>query len=85
MVINKRASKMLKFVEVHFLRTYFVEVLLVGMVFVVSIISSHIISESPIILPTHLPFLQLNFARIPNITFFVELLHSHQHLLLFHF
>ena len=58
MVINKKASKMLKFVEVHFVRTVFL-----GTVFVVSIILSHITTESPIILPRYLPFLQLHVPR----------------------
>ena len=40
----------------------FLEVLFDGMIFVVCIISLHITTESPIILPTYLPFLQLHVA-----------------------
>ena len=44
-------SKIWKFVKVHFAGTVFVEVL-----FVTSIISLHITTGSPIILPVYLPF-----------------------------
>ena len=58
MVIDKKSSKMWKFVEVHY-----VEVRFVGMVSVVSIISSHLTTESPIILPTYLTILQLHVTE----------------------
>ena len=77
MVINIKASKMKKFVEVLFIGIVFVEVLFVGIafvevffvaiVFVSSIISLYITTESPIPL-AYLPFL-----------------HSHQQLSLFQF
>ena len=61
MVINKKASKMERFVAVVFGGIVFVEVLFVGIVFVSSIIWSHITTKSPIRLP-YLPFLQLHFG-----------------------
>ena len=54
MVINKKDNKKYKFVKVNFVRMVFLEVF-----FVVSLVSSHITTESSIILPTYLPFLQL--------------------------
>ena len=50
------------FVEVLFVRMNFIEVSSVGIVSVVSIISSHITTESAIILPIYLPLLQLHSA-----------------------
>ena len=58
MVINK----IRKFVELLFVKRAFVEIHFIGTVFVVSIISSHIITESAIALSTCLTFLQLNVA-----------------------
>ena len=85
MVINKKDNKKYKFVKVNFVRTVFLEVFLV-----VSLVSSHITTESSIILPTYLPFLQLqvegfqkwrfSHARCP-----FRSSHSHWQLLLFHF
>ena len=46
MGVNKKASKIYKFVEVRFVET----------VFVFSIISSQVITESKIMLPTYLTF-----------------------------
>ena len=57
MVVNKKASKLKKFVEVIFGGTVFVRT-----VFVVSLISSHIIAESLKILVKCLPFSQLHVA-----------------------
>ena len=54
MVINKMASKIYKFVGACFVVT----------VFVSSIISSHVIIESPIILLTYLPFSRQHVARL---------------------
>ena len=67
MVINKKARKNQKFVEVLFVETDFVEALFLGTVFVevlfaVSIISSHVITEYSIRLPTFLLFSQLHVA-----------------------
>ena len=62
LVINRKTNKIWKFVEVHSVRTAFVEVLFIGTDFVMSIILSHITTESPIILPIYLPFLQLFVA-----------------------
>ena len=50
------------FVEVLFVKMNFIEVRSVGIVSVVSIISSHVTTESAIILPIYLPLLQLHFA-----------------------
>ena len=50
MVINKKATKMQNFVEVHCVRMAFVEILFVGIAFASLIISSHIITKSAIIL-----------------------------------
>ena len=60
MVFNEKASNIQKFVKVYFVRTAFVEVLFVGTTFVSSLISSHVVTKSSIILPTYLPYLQLN-------------------------
>ena len=67
MVINKKAEAEVIFVGMVFVEVLSVEVLFVGTVFVevlfaVSIISSHMITESPIICPDNLPFSQLHFA-----------------------
>ena len=58
MVINKKDNKRYKFVKVNFVRKVFVEVF-----FVVSLVSPHITTESSIIYPTYLPFLQLHVER----------------------
>ena len=76
MIINKMASKIKKFVFYRlFLSLKFVEI-----VFVSSIISSHVITESSIILAKYLPFLQLHVEGF-QIKFFhiYDVLHSHQH------
>ena len=67
MVINKKTSKIQKFVEITFLGTAFFEILFAGTIsievlFVASMISSHVITESPITFPTYLPFLQVHEA-----------------------
>ena len=49
-------------VKVHLLRIVFVEVLFVGIVFVSSTASSHLITESTVILPAYLPFSQVHVA-----------------------
>ena len=49
-IINKKASKIYKFVEVHFVRMIFV-----GIAFLSSLFLSHIITELSIILPAYLP------------------------------
>ena len=69
MVINKKASKVYKFVKVPLAGIVFVEVIFirttfVGMVFVVPIISWHITTKSPIILLIYLPFSQLYVAGL---------------------
>ena len=50
MVINKKDSKIYNSFKVTFVGTVFVGIVFVGTVFVVSIISSHITTESPILL-----------------------------------
>ena len=54
-IINKKAIEIKKLVEVLFVGTVFVET-----IFIVSIVSSHITTESSIMLPKYLPFLQLH-------------------------
>ena len=49
-------------VKVHFVRIVSAEVLFVGIVFVSSTISSHLITESTVILPAYLPFSQVHVA-----------------------
>ena len=58
MVINQKASKTQKFVEVPF-----VETVSVGTVVVTSMITSHVITELSIIIAQYLPFLQLLVAE----------------------
>ena len=55
--VNKKASQIEKFAEVPFAGRFFV-----GIVFVSSIISSHLITESLIIFARYLPFLHLHSA-----------------------
>ena len=58
MVSNKKTSKIKEIFELPFVWTVFVKIL-----YVVSIISSHIITELSVILPTCLAFSQLHIAR----------------------
>ena len=57
MVIDKKKRKILKFVEVLFATTDFV-----GTVFVISITSPNLMTESSMILAKYLPFSQLHVA-----------------------
>ena len=57
MTINKKASKISKFLEALLVRTLFA-----GTVFVSLIISLHIMTESSIILSKYLPLLQIHVA-----------------------
>ena len=50
MIINKKDSKIYKFFNVTFVGTVFVGIVFIGTVFVVSTISLHITTESPILL-----------------------------------
>ena len=59
MVINKRVSKIYKFLV---LLVMFTSLKFSGTVFVTSIVSSHIIAESSIILAKYLPFPQVHGA-----------------------
>ena len=69
MVINEKMCEIKKFsflqftfYSLTFVGTVFVEVISVEVVFIrtfTSILSSHIITESPIILPKYLPFSQV--------------------------
>ena len=54
MVTNEMASKIYKFFELLFVGTFFAKILIV-----VSIISSHVITESLVILPIYLLFSQV--------------------------
>ena len=58
MVIDRKMSKKVRF-TVYFFSLKFVEVVLIGTAFVTSLISSHVITKSPIINPKHLPFSQV--------------------------
>ena len=60
MVINKKASKIYKFCV---LQVIFFSLEFVGTVFVSSLISSHLITESSIILAEYFPFSQLHAAE----------------------
>ena len=61
----------------------YAEILFVGMVFIVSIISPHVIIESTITLSVHLLFLQ---TQVLNNFFCTHVfLNSHRYLSLFHF
>ena len=67
MVINKKASKTYNFFVLQviifplkFVGTVLFEVLFAGTVFVTSIISSHVTTESSVLLAKYLQFLQLN-------------------------
>ena len=51
------------FVEVYFVSTTFIEILFFGAGFVSFMFSADKTTESSIILPTYLPFLQLHVAR----------------------
>ena len=67
MVINKKASKIQKFVEMFFVGIgffwkSFCRITFFGMVFVTYIISSHVITESSIILARYLSFSQAHVA-----------------------
>ena len=53
MIFNKKASKIWKFVETAFVKVLFVGTVFVGTIFVVPIISSHLTTESSIILPKY--------------------------------
>ena len=55
MAINKNASKIKKFFELLFAGTVFVVAVFVKILIVVSIISSHVITESSM-LPTYIHF-----------------------------
>ena len=66
-VINKKASKIQKFVEMFFVGIgffwkSFCRITFFGMVFVTYIISSHVITESSIILARYLSFSQAHVA-----------------------
>ena len=65
MVINKKASKMLKvfILQITFFSLKFVGVVFVGILFLVSIISSKIITESSIMFLGHPPFSQLHDCK----------------------
>ena len=84
MITNEKASKIYKFFQLLFVGTVFVKI-----VFVVSIISSHVITESSIILHTFLPFSQLHIAglqiSLSHTRWVFWVLHSHRHLLLIYF
>ena len=54
MVTNEMASKIYKFFKLLFVGTFFAKILIV-----VSIISSHVITESLVILPIYLLFSQV--------------------------
>ena len=60
MVNDKIVSDIQNLVEVLFIGTVFVRVLLVGMAFAESRISSHAITKFSVILPTYVPFSQLH-------------------------
>ena len=62
MVINKRATKIQKFVEALFVGTVDAGTVVVGIVFVSFVISSQVITESSTILAKYLPFSQLHVA-----------------------
>ena len=90
MVINEMTSKIQIFVEVTFVGTVSIRLLFVGTVFVSSIMSSHIITESSIILAMYLPFLQLHTSwfqiqSFAHVLSFFEYFHTHRYLSLFHF
>ena len=61
-------SKIQKFVKVHFAGTVFVGIVFVEVLFVVSIISSHMTTGSPVILPTYFTIFGATCYRIPKIT-----------------
>ena len=73
----------LKFVGIVFIETVFA-----GSGFVSSIISLHVITESPILLSKYLSFSQVHLRRFEMSflhTCFLGFSHSNQHLSLFHF
>ena len=56
-------KKVSKIYKLFVIQVTFFSLKFVGMVFVVSIISSHVITESSIILAKYLPFLHLSVAE----------------------
>ena len=74
MVINKKVSKISKFVKVVFVGTDFVKVLSVGTVFVASVISSHVMIETSMILPSYLSFLHPHVAGFQIYIYFAHVM-----------